>query len=327
MSSYELRVGHFFHVERPVIQAPIGSLASVELVSAVSNAGGLGSLALTWTEPEAAASRVAAVKARTTAPFVANFVLAFEPRALRAVLEAGVPAVTFSWGLPGTLVELVHSFGAAVGVQVGTLEGARRAVRGGCDFLICQGLEAGGHVQSSSSLRKLLRAVVAETHDVPVVAAGGLADGADIAEVMSCGASAAMLGTRFVASSESHAHPQYKALLLSSGADDTVLTACFNGEWPLALHRVLRNATLSEWEARGCQPPGRRHDERDVVVRQQSGDPIHRYDDTPPDAGMTGDVLSCCLYSGTGVGKITAIKSAGALVSDLWRDAAALLTG
>lgn len=318
-----MRIGDFFRVERPIIQAPIGSLASVELVSAVSNAGGLGSLALTWTDPEAAAARVAAVKARTQAPFAANFVLAFEPRALRAALENGVPAVTFSWGLPGKLVELVHRFGAAVGVQVGTVDGARRALAEGCDFLICQGIEAGGHVQSSIPLRELLRAVIPEVRNVPVVAAGGLADGADVAEAIALGAGAAMLGTRFVASTESYAHPAYKSLLLSSQAHDTVLTSCFDGEWPLALQRVLRNPTLNEWEASGCKPGGQRPGELDVVVRQKSGDPIHRYDDTPPDAGMEGDVLSCCLYSGMGVSKISEIKPAATLVQELWQGAVA----
>jgi NAD(P)H-dependent flavin oxidoreductase YrpB (nitropropane dioxygenase family) len=143
-------VGHPFFLPR-IVQAPIGSLAAVDLVSAVSNAGGLGSLALTWTDTSTAAKLVAAVRARTSAAFASNFVLAFEPSALTAALEAGVPVVTFSWGLPGPLVSTVHSFGAAVGIQVGTVEGAKRALGQECDFLICQGIEAGGHVQSSMS--------------------------------------------------------------------------------------------------------------------------------------------------------------------------------
>jgi nitronate monooxygenase len=318
-------VGRAIDVIRPVIQAPIASLASIELVAAVSSAGGIGSLALTWTDARVAAGLVAAVKARTQAPFVANFVLSFKPTALTAVLEAGVPIVTFSWGLPGPLVKAVHSFGAVAGVQIGAVDGARRALDEGCDFLICQGIEAGGHVQSSTPLHALLEAAVAEAKGVPVVAAGGLADGADIAKVISLGASAAMLGTRFVASTESFAHPAYKAAILSAGADDTALTGCFDGGWPYALHRVLRNATLTEWEATGCAPSGSRPGESDVVARQKSGNPVRRYDDTPPDSEMHGDVLSCCLYAGTGVDKITELRSAGALVKELWRDASAIL--
>ena len=201
---------------RPIMQAPIGSLASVELAAAVSNAGGMGSLALTWTSPDAAARLIGATRRLTQKPFFANFVLAFPPHALNAALEAGVPVVTFSWGLPGPLVALVHSFGALVGVQVGSPQGARRAMDEGSDFLICQGVEAGGHVQSSTPLKELLPTVVAVAGNVPVVAAGGLADGNDIAQVISLGACGAMLGTRFVASHESRAHPQYKQAIVDA---------------------------------------------------------------------------------------------------------------
>jgi NAD(P)H-dependent flavin oxidoreductase YrpB (nitropropane dioxygenase family) len=283
----------------------------------VSNAGGLGSLALTWTDASTAVKLVATVQTRTSAAFASNFVLAFEPSALTAVLEAGVPVVTFSWGLPGPLVSIVHSFGAAVGVQVGTVEGAKRALDEECDFVICQGIEAGGHVQSSMPLRELLPAVLAEAKGVPVAAAGGLADRADVIEVTSLGASAAMFGTRFIASTESRAHPAYKAALVASESRDTVLTGCFDGEWPYALHRVLRNATLANWEGAGCPPPGRRPGEGEVVATQESGAAVNRYDSISPRSGMQGDVMACCLYAGTGVGKITDVRSAGALVKDL----------
>ena len=92
-----LIIGNFFRVERPILQAPIGSFATVALAAAVSNAGGLGSLALTWTDLSTAVSRVKTLKAATPSPFFVNFALAFEPRALEPVLNAGAPAVTFSW--------------------------------------------------------------------------------------------------------------------------------------------------------------------------------------------------------------------------------------
>ena len=148
------------------------------------------------------------------------------------------------------------------------VEGAKRALDQNCDFVICQGIEAGGHVQSSMPLWELLPAVVAEARSVPVAAAGGLGDRADVIEVTSLGASAAMLGTRFIASAESGAHHAYKAALVASASSDTVLTGCFDGEWPYALHRVLRNATLASWEAAGCPPSGNRPGEGEVVARQ-----------------------------------------------------------
>jgi nitronate monooxygenase len=311
-------------IVRPIFQAPIGSLGTAELVATVSNAGGVGTLALSWSDAEIATKLITAVKTRTLMPFAANFVLSFKTSALNAALESGVPIVTFSWGLPGPLVGTVHSYGAAVGVQVGTVSGARRAIDEGCDFIICQGVEAGGHVQSSIPLRTLLPAVVAEAREVPVVAAGGLADGADVAEVIALGACAAMLGTRFVASAESRAHHAYKAALLSAGAADTALTGCFDGGWPYALHRVLRNATLTNWESSGCPPSGSRPGEADVVAQSHSGGPVRRYDDTPPNNEMEGDTLSCCLYAGTGIEKIVSIQSADTLVKDIWRDAASI---
>jgi nitronate monooxygenase len=300
-----------------IVQAPIGSLATVDLVAAVSAAGGLGTLALTWTDARVTADVIRQVKAKTNRAFAANFVLSFEPFALTAALEAGVPVVTFSWGLPGSLVNRARSFGTAVGVQVATLAGAQRALDDGCDFLICQGIEAGGHVQSSTALRELLPAIVERASAIPVAAAGGLADRADVAEVFALGASAAMLGTRFVASAESSAHPAYKAALVAADTSATVLTGCFDGGWPYALHRVLRNATLTNWEAAGCPPSGRRPGEGDVIASQASGATVHRYDDTPPSADMQGDIIACCLYAGAGVGKVSSVRPAAELVKEL----------
>jgi nitronate monooxygenase len=105
--------------------------------------------------------------------------------------------------------------------------------------------------------------------------------------------------------------------LIASKSTDAVLTGCFDGNWPYALHRVLRNATLASWEAAGCPPTGRRPGEGDVVARQQTGAAVIRYVDTPPNFDMQGNVMACCLYAGTGVGKITDVRPAGALVKEL----------
>jgi nitronate monooxygenase len=307
----------------PILQAPIGSLSSPQLAAAVSNAGAMGSIALTWCRPEQAARQVAATLALTKKPFFGNFVLSFPPAALAASLDAGLPVVTFSWGLPGKLVSGAHARGARVGVQVGTAEGARRARDEGCDFLVCQGVEAGGHVQSSMPLPDLLAAVVALAGDVPVVAAGGLADGRDIARVLRAGAAGAMLGTRFVASVESLAHPEYKQALVEARSADAAMSGCFDGGWPYALHRVLRNATLGDWEAAGCPPAGGRPGEGDIVATFPDGAVIHRYDDAPPRQDARGKVLDCCLYAGIGVEKVRDVRPAGQLVEELWREACA----
>jgi NAD(P)H-dependent flavin oxidoreductase YrpB (nitropropane dioxygenase family) len=301
----------------PILQAPIGSLASTDLAVAVSEAGGMGSLALTWTSADAARQQVTEVRRRTARNFSVNFVLSFEPAALNAALEAGAPVVTFSWGLEKELVRRTHSHGATVGVQVGSARAAQLAIEHGSDFVICQGVEAGGHVQSSTPLEELLAAVADVAGEIPVVAAGGLADRADVRRVLGAGAEAAMLGTRFVATHESRAHPVYKQALIDSDGSNTVMTGCFDGGWPYAQHRVLRNPTLQHWEDSGCPPLGKRPGEGDVVATTTNGGKVHRYDDTPPSQGMRGDVLDCCLYAGCGVGRIRSIEPAAMLVKTL----------
>jgi nitronate monooxygenase len=301
----------------PIIQAPIGSAATHDLVSAVCRAGGLGGFAFSWDSPETAAEKVAA-QHRTTpgAAFFANFVLHFPCDALDAALEAGVPVVTFSWGIDAARIARSHRAGAKVGVQVGNAEGARQAIEAGADFVIAQGVEAGGHVQSTTPLATLLPRVLAVAGDRPVVAAGGIASTAAILRAMTAGAAGVMLGTRFLATRESSAHPDYKAALVAAKAEDTAFTNCFDGVWPFAMHRVLRNSTFTAWEAAGSPPPPHRPGEGDVVFRQKGTDHLRYNDDTPgPDA--TGDLLGACLYAGTSVEDIDRIEGAGDLVTRL----------
>lgn len=309
-----------FGLRYPIAQAPTGSIAGPELAAAVSKAGALGALALTWTPPETAGAYVRQVRSATDRPFLVNFALAFPPASLAAALEAGAPIVSFSWGDPSPYLSQVQAAGARIGVQVTSVAGARHAVEIGADFLICQGIEAGGHVQSTMSLEDLLPGVVGAAEGVPVFAAGGIADGAGIARALSRGASAAMLGTRFVATQESRAHPEYKRRLVEATGGDTALTVCFDGGWPYAAHRVLRNPTLERWEALGCPPPGRRPGEGEVVATASNGEPVLRYEDTAPRSGMTGQVLDMALYAGTGCGAIADVPPAAVLIERLWTE-------
>ena len=305
----------------PIYQAPTGSLAGPELAVAVANAGAMGAMALTWTEPTEAAAFVRQVRAATDGVFQVNFALAFPPKSLNAALESGVPIVTFSWGDPAPYLTEVRAAGAAFGVQVTSVSGARRVLDLGADFLICQGIEAGGHVQSTRPLWELLPRVIAEAGQTPVIASGGIGDGQGIAQALSLGAAGTMLGTRFVATRESRAHPDYKQRLLEASASDAALTVCFDGGWPYAAHRVLRNQTLDTWEAAGCPSIGQRPGEGDTVGQSASGEAIYRYEDTAPRQGMTGDVSDMALYAGTSCGLINDVPPAGELVARLWAEA------
>jgi nitronate monooxygenase len=315
-------------IRHPILQAPVGGAASPELAAAVSTAGALGGLPLAWTPPNAAADLVRAMRERTGGrPFQVNFALDFAPDALPAALDAGAPAVTFSWGDATPYVSGVRAAGARCGVQVGSVDEARRALDAGADFLVCQGVEAGGHVQATASLWTLLPEVVDAAGDVPVVAAGGVGDGAAIARALSLGAGGAMLGTRFVATRESRAHPLYKRRLVESAAADTALTTCFDGGWPNARHRVLRNATLDAWERAGRPPVGRRPGEGERLAVAGDGSAVLRYDDTTPRADVAGDVLDMPMYAGTSVDAVHDVPGAAELVERLVAECRAAMGG
>jgi nitronate monooxygenase len=304
----------------PLIQAPISSASSTELAAAVNAAGGMGSLALTWSDAQTAARQVQVLRDQTDQPFAVNFVLSFPCACLQSVLSAGPPVVTFSWGLDQTRIRMSQDAGALVGVQVGSVDGAIKAIEAGTDFVICQGVEAGGHVQSTTPLAKLLSDVVEIAGDTPVVAAGGLATGRDVAAVLALGASAAMLGTRFVATTESTAHPAYKQAIVKAGSDETSMSWCFDGGWPYSGHRVLRNDTLEAWESVGCPLPGNRPGESDAVAWNSLGKAISRYHIASPALETTGDVLNMALYAGTGCKDIASVQPAGTVVQELWQE-------
>jgi nitronate monooxygenase len=305
-------------IERALVQAPVGSCVTPRLVAAVAEAGGLGTLACTWTAPDALAAVVARVRGLTQRPFAANLVLWFETDAqLAALLAAGVPILTFSWGQPGPeRIARCHAADARVVVQVGSVAGARQALADGADVLLAQGVEAGGHVQSTTPLADLLPDVLEAASGAPVIATGGLAVAGDVARVRAAGAAAAMLGTRFVASAESGAHDVYKSAIVAARAADTALTICFDGEWPHAPHRVLRNDTLGRWEDAGCPPPGRRPGEQSAVAFR-AGAAIARYADDPPLQGDEGAVGEMCLYAGAGSDAIEDVPTAAELVDRL----------
>jgi nitronate monooxygenase len=314
-----------FELTYPIFLAPAGAAAGPDLVIAVCNAGAIGGMPV-WAFPtEEATARVARVRSATNKLFYVNYVLAHEPKSLQAVLEAGAPIVQFSWGMPDRgLINAVRQAGAKMGIQVTSVGSARTALDLGADYLICQGTEAGGHVQANSPLLETLHKMLDEARTTPVVAAGGIATGADIRAVLSVGASGAMLGTRFVATQESFAHQVYKDALLRANRDDTVLTVCFEGGWPNAPHRVLRNGTFMRWDAAGCPPAGKRPGEGDVVALRPDGGKVLRYTIFHPNAALTGNgLLDLALYAGEGVGAVRDIPPAGDLVRRLWKECVA----
>jgi nitronate monooxygenase len=281
----------------------------------------MGALALSGRTPEAARQAVINVRRQTERPFLVNYILTFDPQSLSAAVEAGAPVVQFSWGLPTkTHIAAVRSAGAKLGIQIGNVEGARAALDVSADYLVCQGIEAGGHVQSSTPLRDLLPSVLAEAQQTPVLAAGGIGNGRKIREVLLAGAAGAVLGTRFVATQESLAHPEYKNAIIRSHAKDTAFTVCFQDGWPGATHRALRNSTLIRWEAAGCPPVGKRPGEGDVVATRADGTRVLRYYLGSPDRDLQGSITDLAMHAGHSVDDVKDLPPARDLVGTLWAE-------
>ena len=307
-----------FGLKYPVLQAPSGGQ---ELAAAISNAGAIGAFALWRTSADVARTNVERMRTLTKKPFIVNYVLTFEPESLPAALEAGAPIVQFSWGVPTPAMTAdIRKAGASFGVQVATPDGARAAVDAGAVYLVAQGVEAGGHVQSSTPLKDLLPRVLAEAGDVPVLVAGGMSTGAQMRRAMLDGAAGVLMGTRFMATQESNAHAEYKNALMHSKAGDAALSVCFSDSWESATHRCLRNGTLTRWEAAGCPPKGRRPGEGDVVATGLNGRKAMRYSIALPQKDMTGMVTDLAMYAGQGVDDIKDIPTVEALLARMWAE-------
>jgi nitronate monooxygenase len=309
-------------IEYPIVQAPIGTLSNPRLAAAVSNAGGLGLMALGSTDPVVIKRVAQETQALTDRPFGINLNLR-RPQADRvaAALDAGVPFISLFWGDPSEYVAAIHAAGALVSATVGSAEEARRAADNGVDVVVAQGWEAGGHVWGSVATLPLVPAVVDAVAPLPVVAAGGISDGRGLAAVLSLGASAAWLGTRFVMSEEARALPAYLARLSEARETDTIYSSLFDGGWPDAPHRTLQTTQTASWEAAGRPGPGVRPGEGDIIGRTAAGADIARYQSISAGEGYEGDPETFSLWAGQSVGAIHDVRPAADIVRDVVTEA------
>lgn len=296
-----------------LMQAPIGPASTPALVSAVSNAGALGTLAASWTDPATLRAEVRQILATTSAPFCLNFVLAFDQgERVGVALDEGVPVVSFSWGLDPALVRRARERGARVLVQVGSVREAVDAAFVGADAIIVQGVEAGGHVQSVSPVLELVREA-RRLVSCPIIAAGGIGDAEAARGAVEAGAAGVACGTVFLAADEADVHPHYLRRLIDASSGDTVLTGLFDGNWPGAAHRVLVNSTLVRWVDAGRPPRGSRPGEGDVVAHRGARG-VERYDDAQPTRETTGDVDAMAMYAGLSVSGVQRAEAASDIV-------------
>src|SRR5205807_723051 len=207
----------------PIIQAPMGGAVSSSLAAAVSNAGGLGMLVLWRADTDTIRRQIRETRALTSRPFGVNLNLDFpQEERLATCLEERVPVISFFWRDPSALVPRAKAGGAIVMHTVGSADDANRAVDCGVDIVVAQCRESGGHVRGPVATMPLIPAVVDAVSPVPVVAAGGMADGRGLAAALALGAAGAWIGTRFLASREAAVHPRYRELLLKASENDTV---------------------------------------------------------------------------------------------------------
>ena len=167
----------------------------------------------------------------------------------------------------------------------------------------------------------LLPAVVDAVSPLPVIAAGGIADGRGLAAVLALGGAGAWIGTRFLATPEADAHDEWKRRIVMATETATVHTELFDLGWPNAPHRALRNSTYDLWDAAGRPPSGRRPGESDLVAQQRDGGALLRYSDDSPKPGAIGEIEAACLYAGQSVGLVHDIVPADELVRRIGAEA------
>jgi nitronate monooxygenase len=305
----------------PVVQAGMGGrLSRHELAAAVAEAGGLGTI---HGRDARLAEEIAAARALTGGPIAVNVLLPFARPAQWQAAQAADAVVTF-WGRPRRRHPGVWIH------QCGSVDEARAAAHAGADGVIAQGVEAGGHVRGRLPALELLAAIRQALPGLSVLVAGGLADRSDVARVLEAGAVAAVLGTRFLASDESHAHPGYKQRLVAGRA--TLLTELFGAGWPAAPHRVLPNAATARWLDRdGREPAAVRVANRalsPLLARAPAGmqgralalqrTAVPLFSPAPPaDHSPSGLLDTGPLYAGESVARIDAVRPAGPLVAAL----------
>ena len=312
-------------IRLPIVQAPMGGASCPALAAAVSEAGGLGMLALSWHSPEAARAEIRETRALTNKPFGVNLVLAFPQEDRLAVcLEEGVSLVSFFWGNCAPLVRRVHAAGALVATTVASTEEAIQAAEAGVDVIVAQGWEAGGHVRGLVATLPLTAAVTAALPGRLVLAAGGIGDGRGVAAMLALGAAGVWMGTRFLASPEASIHRRYRERLVAASEADTVHTDLFNVGWPDAPHRVLQNSTFAAWEGVGRPAAGQRPGEGEVLAVGGRGRMV-RYASTTPGPDAEGDIEALSLWAGQSVGCVATVKPAGDIVRELMEDAAIVL--
>jgi len=294
------RFCELFDIRVPVLQAAIWPATSPELVAAVSEAGAFGSVAAVFGEAEDVRGQIERVRELTERPFAVNHVVPLlDEEAFEATLAARPAAVSFALGDPGGLVERVHAAGAKAIHQVHTVGQALEAAERGVDVVIAQGSEAGGQGMAAGvGAMALVPQVVDAVAPVPVLAAGGVADGRGLAASLALGAAGANVGTRFLASEEASANEDWKQRIVEIESEDAVRFEAWGAIMPSSeggydvVPRVIRTEFVATWEGREADARAEADRLRtEIMASVQHGEPHELTPFTGQSAGLVRDVL------------------------------------
>ena len=287
-------------VEHPILLAGMGGVSYAEVCAAVSNAGGFGSLGMAGVSPEGIRKQMRRVREMTDKPFGVDLLTA-QPESLTASVEIiiaeGAKAFIAGLGVPVAIVDQLRQAGVVVMCMAGNVRHAIKAAEAGCDVVIAQGTEAGGHTGSVASVA--LWPQVVDAVDVPVIAAGGLFDGRGLAAALAFGCQGVWMGTRFIASDEAHAGQAYKDAIVAMSESDTVISRAFTGK----TLRAIANATTKAWEGKETMP-----------FAMQVANSVRNNLLGPISGIMDVDADTQCLAAGQGGGAITGVLPCAEIV-------------
>ena len=299
-----------FDIEVPIFLAGMGGVAYAEVCAAVSEAGGFGTLGMAGVPPAGIREQMREVRRRTDKPFGVDLLAALPDQMLAAIdviIDEGASAFIAGLGVPESVVERCHSANVKVMSLCGKVSHAVHAERAGCDVVVAQGTEAGGHTGKIGGIALIPQVV--DAVDIPVLAAGALGDGRGLVAALAFGAQGVWMGTRFIASHEARAAETYKKSITRIAAPDTIVTRCYSGK-PM---RVIRNAYVDDWETRSDEIQAFPQQLQDSARSGVLGPVTAQVESLDPDRD--------CMPCGQGAGGIRDIPSCAEIVERVVREA------
>lgn len=302
------RVTELLGIEFPILQGGMAWVAEHHLAAAVSNAGGLGLIGAASAPPEVVREEIRRCRELTDRPFGVNIMLLNPnaPEVARVVVEEGVKVVTTGAGNPGAYMELWKAAGVKVIPVVASVAMAKLMERAGADAVVAEGMESGGHIGSTTTLALVPQVV--DAVQIPVIAAGGIADGRGLAAARMLGAEAVQMGTRFVAAKESIVHPNYKQKIIKAKDIDSTVTGMSTGH-PV---RCIRNAMTKEYLR--LEKEGADFMELEKLTLGSLRNAV-----------IDGDVINGTLMAGQIAGLVKGEDSCEEIIREIMRDAEKLL--